>query len=412
MAVTNHALDHLLRSLHEHEVTRSMLRLGTRTKDDIVARYLLSTAERQRKPDKKHREKLRTMEAVRHSYGSTNQRTDEQQMRELSALITAPWPTDAQVEEYLARHHPRMLSNLNKPPAWAKDLFEDHLKAGRQILLTTGQEPAYTLWTYWLRGYDLNHIADLQSPSLNVEANGDAPGPSTHSSPRFDKPSSAPQERTAANGRPIKPLPKVNRIETRSMKREISVNEEKVDVKALIMQTTRSMGGLRLEGSDDFEIKREVGVRVGEPDNGLYDFMFAQPAKSLTTQPRSIKSESLPAPFEQGVGGIPKSGTHMAPAEAQDEENKERVEKLRTFLARFKLNRLPFIPTTTRSLDDLLAKDHVWTFSKDERAKVSEYIALQAKEELEDHALAPFRKLVEAYEVARKDFEQARQEVR
>lgn len=46
LAFTNHALDHILRSIHENGVTENMLRLGSRSKDEVVAQYSLESVER------------------------------------------------------------------------------------------------------------------------------------------------------------------------------------------------------------------------------------------------------------------------------------------------------------------------------------------------------------------------------
>lgn len=43
LAYTNHALDHILRAVHDADVTRDIVRLGTRSKDEVVSQYNLET---------------------------------------------------------------------------------------------------------------------------------------------------------------------------------------------------------------------------------------------------------------------------------------------------------------------------------------------------------------------------------
>lgn len=63
MARTNHALDHILRSVHENDVTKGMIRMGSGTKDEIIQKYLLKTLEKDgRKNPLRH--KLEDLETV------------------------------------------------------------------------------------------------------------------------------------------------------------------------------------------------------------------------------------------------------------------------------------------------------------------------------------------------------------
>jgi superfamily I DNA and/or RNA helicase len=52
LAFTNHALDHILRSIHDGEVTRDIVRLGSRSKDEVISEYSLESVSRARGKDK------------------------------------------------------------------------------------------------------------------------------------------------------------------------------------------------------------------------------------------------------------------------------------------------------------------------------------------------------------------------
>lgn len=43
LAYTNHALDHILRAVHDAEVTKDIVRLGSRSKDEVVSQFNLDT---------------------------------------------------------------------------------------------------------------------------------------------------------------------------------------------------------------------------------------------------------------------------------------------------------------------------------------------------------------------------------
>lgn len=48
LAFTNHALDHILRAIHDSGMTRRLARLGSRSKDEVIAGYSLDRLERNR----------------------------------------------------------------------------------------------------------------------------------------------------------------------------------------------------------------------------------------------------------------------------------------------------------------------------------------------------------------------------
>lgn len=41
IAYTNHALDHILRAVHDRDITRNIVRLGSHSKDEVIGDYSL-----------------------------------------------------------------------------------------------------------------------------------------------------------------------------------------------------------------------------------------------------------------------------------------------------------------------------------------------------------------------------------
>lgn len=64
LAYTNHALDHILRAVHEQGVTKDMLRLGSRSKDEIAGQYSLESLEKEQRQTNLHMEKGRCAAAM------------------------------------------------------------------------------------------------------------------------------------------------------------------------------------------------------------------------------------------------------------------------------------------------------------------------------------------------------------
>lgn len=66
LAFTNHALDHILRAVHDSEVTKDLLRLGSRSKDEVVSLYSLEALEKVQKKTSLHAEKGQHVGTMKH----------------------------------------------------------------------------------------------------------------------------------------------------------------------------------------------------------------------------------------------------------------------------------------------------------------------------------------------------------
>lgn len=239
------------------------------------------------------------------------------------------------------------------PPAHIRSIFNNEVKAVKEGWTTKGRQPVDSMWTFWIRSHDLEHFAFLERSSAPAGPSGPRP---TH------------------------------------IKREPQLNE--------VDRTANMFDALRIDDTEDGFVK----VEEGPADNGMFDFMFAKP--TFDALPRRV-----PLAPTRPIAGLPIRKEQKPIVPEVPLSAAEALGTKATFLRFYNMDHLPPVPTSTRSISELLSDGRVWAFSAAERSLLGEHIAIQAKNEIEQFALAPLAKLVEEYEKARKDFAQIRQEV-
>lgn len=274
-------------------------------------------------------------------------------MKATSANISALWPTDEQVVIYLGRHYPHISQRLHDPPEFVRALFKNQIQAAQEGWMTKGQECVHTLWTFCIRSYDLEHLSFLDGATISS------------------------RKKTSLN------LVKIERVDD-------------------MTNTINQFDALRIDDTEDGYVK----VEEGATDSTMFKFMFAE--TTLTPEGISRRIRPLPARSssslpqqEEAKPSVPERPMSVADALATKS----------TFLRHFGMDDLPRIPNTMRSVPELLADGRIWAFSVAEREEFREWIAVQAKKEVEQTELAPLAKVVEEYEQLRKAFESSRQEV-
>ena len=324
--------------------------MGTRTKDEIVRKFLLSNAERRNRPKGSTHKKLRAKASVGPCYHYSSLLT-VQAMRSKSRTLSSQWPTDDQVMAYLTRHDSTLPTRLDAAPRYVKVLFDNQFEASRQGWFIQGRPSADTLWTFWLRAYDLDHIEYLGKANAALPAEPEV-GIETE----------------------IGGFPDVlNRFD------------------ALGIDSSPPLGQVKYEGLAD----------------DSFNFMFDQlelPVASTRLRLASGSSSSA-ASFTDTRPTTPGTPVELAVSAADALGTRE------TFLRYFGYVDLPGIPCINRPLEALLVNGDVWGFSRQERAALSEHIAIAAKEGIEEEMLKALEKAVRDYETVRKAHEEARNEV-
>ncbi|KAK7060167.1 hypothetical protein VNI00_000931 [Paramarasmius palmivorus] len=118
IAFTNHALDHMLRSVLDAKITKSFVRIGSRSSDEIISQYTLDKFERQAEDSSLKR-------SMSQAYGEMKDL--EKRMREILDSIQLPKVSWEDIEGHLADFHPDHLTSFTQPPYWIDQLFQQAL---------------------------------------------------------------------------------------------------------------------------------------------------------------------------------------------------------------------------------------------------------------------------------------------
>ncbi|KAJ3559292.1 hypothetical protein NP233_g11303 [Leucocoprinus birnbaumii] len=180
IAFTNHALDHMVTSVLDANITNKIVRLGTRSSDERVAEYALDKLERLADAptlDRSIKQQYRIMKQL------------EAEMTETMASIRLPLLSWEKIEEYLNIHYPEHADMFRMPPFWITALAElkwseedelgeftevTHGKKGRNKMVESSI--SRTLYGFWRQGFDLQFLQQRPPPALQpqdgVTANG------------------------------------------------------------------------------------------------------------------------------------------------------------------------------------------------------------------------------------------------
>lgn len=313
--------------------------------------------------------------------------TDTQQLQEVSLTLSAEWPTDLQVEAFLHRHHPTFTGRLSQKPRHVTAMYELHSKEARNNWRRHGKEsPVVTLWTFWLRGLDIDWLERLEREASESQAH-EAEG-------------AEPDQETTVKQEPI------------------DATEDPVTDAAACFAALSLSDGRHVKTELAEDVKPLQGI-----EDGSFDFMFAQPTfdsapKRFVTP--SATSASSSQSKRSSANSTPPTSPERSPApgatldkHGQSSESNALMSKA-LFLEWFSYTSLPF---PARLADrgqngfvvaGMLFAGDLWTLSKTQRQALAETVAKNTKDDLDKDSLRPLAKLVEEYEAARKDYEAAR----
>lgn len=166
IAFTNHALDHMLGSILDANITDRIVRLGSRSTDERIMNYSLRNLEQADRGGPINRQ-LRREYAIK--------KKAEEAMYRVTERIQIPEPTEAHIKGYLRGNWREHLSMMYDPPLWiveytdrlwdSEDGEGEWMVQGRGRKGKSKEQSALMTRTYygvWLRGLD---IAFIQPPS-------------------------------------------------------------------------------------------------------------------------------------------------------------------------------------------------------------------------------------------------------
>ena len=174
IAFTNHAVDHMLTSILDAAITTNVVRLGSRTKNERIARYSLHKREQNAGLRYMKRQMGREFACMKGA---------ERDITRIMNQIQHPRLTWEVVEGFLDSHYPKHAGPFQHPPSWIVEVFrqaiEDEDKNGTWTLISGGKEASQDsqisgIYGFWKNGRDIEFI---QTPSTSKTEGKDGDDP-------------------------------------------------------------------------------------------------------------------------------------------------------------------------------------------------------------------------------------------
>ncbi|KAK0211877.1 hypothetical protein IW262DRAFT_1280087 [Armillaria fumosa] len=173
IAFTNHALDHMLLSLLDADITTNIVRLGARSSDKRIEKYTLEHLEQMERSRTKKAKSWRDMN-VRMEYKYMAELEDE--MRMILQHIQKPSDTWSTVSSYLQEDYPEHLASFEHPPLWidelARTIRQDIEAEGEWIAVKRKRHINVldNIYSFWKTGQDISFIQAPQPPQNTAQS--------------------------------------------------------------------------------------------------------------------------------------------------------------------------------------------------------------------------------------------------
>ena len=165
IAFTNHALDHMLTSVLDANITTNVVRLGSRTTDERIEKLSLYNLEQRSGGGDLDRTIGREYRALKEV---------EEEVTRIMNRIQLPGLTWEDTKKFLDIHYPRHADSFKRPPSWIAELFrrdkEDEKKNGEWKKVTKGRKASRDVeiagvYGFWKSGRDIEFIQPRPSSS-------------------------------------------------------------------------------------------------------------------------------------------------------------------------------------------------------------------------------------------------------
>ena len=155
IAFTNHALDHLLGNVLDADITKKVVRLGSRSADERIAPYSLDAMERTGGNRMHGRDIFKIRKEMKDI---------EEEFAEVVATLNGSAVDSEALLMWLDLHHPGQSQELTNPPEWVNLLRSEQSgwetatsgRKGKQAKNTTGFNQ--TEYGFWVNGLDLEFL--------------------------------------------------------------------------------------------------------------------------------------------------------------------------------------------------------------------------------------------------------------
>ncbi|KAG2106489.1 hypothetical protein BD769DRAFT_1654653 [Suillus cothurnatus] len=357
IAFTNHALDHMLGSVLDAEITKKVIRLGSRSADERISQYSIETLEMVNEESRLNRtfsNKRRELKGIQESIKNLMFRVLKDDLESNSTEIM----------KYISVLHPEHSGYLASPPVWIQNIRsffggdDDDDGAGEwQQQGRRGKTfvKDMSFYAFWKDGSDLEFIGALNDGSY-------APWRTT-----------PPPNETTSN--------KYDLLEQDSLldsDDEYMTSEERDDESL----------------SEDLPVEdawMRVKVELPSPETTS--------SKEVPVAPTKAPVAPIPPPEPE-----PRDDAGLGQADFQDPEG---------FLEAIGCSQWPVIPTSNRPLNELLDDvDDVWTMSRAERHILHNFWVENTRIELAETQKGEFERLRELHEGILRECNEGKEEVR
>lgn len=337
IAFTNHALDHMLCSVLDADITTDIVRLGSRTSEDRISQYSIETREMVAGQSRLHPTYTAEYKEL-HSVGV-----------EISNLIKRIHEIDlesdsSEIIKYLSLFYPEHHVSMSEPPSWisaAKDLsHDDDSESGgkwqRQGRRGQVIEEDRSIYAFWKNCGDLDFLEMVASPAVSHI-----------------------RQTSNSLADPVDPGSS-NRFEILST--ETTADAEDTD---------------SLEEDEDDE--------SDEDDFDMLPEKLWMTADFSGTPDSDVDSEKVEA-----LATLPESSTLVLPI---TETKPEYVNDSAGFFEALGADGIPTMPLSDRPLHELFNEGEVWNMSRDERQILHVFWIEQARAQIQQNQEDEFDRL-------------------
>lgn len=376
IAFTNHALDHMLTSVLDADITQKVVRLGSRSADERIQKFSIEAME-----------EVAGRSRIQREFASSRREVKEVENKLLDltkqCVKTAITPDD--ILRYLEVEFPVFYEDFIHLPGWIDLLYNaqrDSMQDGGAFTRVGkgGRDEAsdYTALSYWLSGEDLQFLTLAHNP----------PSLASHLHPAEDAASSNPFA-ILAKGNGDDPENAVESSDTSSVRSAYeSLIEDFAD--SDIDDELPPEEAWMLISQDAITEDSDVDETHPQPPEPLPPSDHNPPVVSIQTPDRS-------PPPSASSPSIPTTSTHLRPGDFED---------LQAFFTHCGYSNTPLLPSLDRPIAALLEIDNVWDMSLAERIRLHEHWVHEVRLSIQETSIREYEDLRQKYlEALTKDSE-------
>jgi hypothetical protein len=358
IAFTNHALDHMLCSVLDADITRKIVRLGSRSSDERISQYSIETLEMvdgRSRLDRTFGGRRRNLKDV------------QQDIKNLmEKVINLDVDSDSvEIMKYILAFHPEHHESLEYPPSWISTfrmIFDnDDDKGSWKVQGRRGKSHIQdtSFYAYWKDCGDLDGINAVVDGSLASSM-------------------SKPEEAPVVNKFNVLPV-------------EVADDSKDGDDEDDDSES---------ESSDD-------GSVYCNPEESWMKVQYDLPLQTTENEVKSTEDQAAvlvnPPSNSETSEDQPGPNMRLGPADFKDPEG---------FLAAIGCKRKPAVPTSNRPLEELLDQVvDVWSMSRSERRRLHEFWAKETRIELVQNQNGEFERLHELHAQMLRECNEGKEEV-